>query len=402
MTRHRSPVRNEHGIALVIALLALLVISTLSIVLMSSLNVDTKITGHGVREAQALNTAEAGIGEAIARIQAGDVPNNNNPRMVAQVFNAAAGSVPVVGVDSIAMGTAQPAGAWLPYSTSTKGPDVLTVEYKTDAAKTVIYKYDKSLAQPIQTGSGQPIFKITSSGRRGTTTRRVVSEVFVTPLTLNIKGGMATNVSVKFLGNAVVCGYNHRADTPTNTGASGRAGAGGCNEVPGSQWELASGDQIGIWSTSTVQANGGAQAFGNPGSMAENQAGFYAGPWEVFNMSQAAFFTWLGPSQAAPANPNGLVYVNGDAAFNGGTGSGFLYVNGDLTLNSTFSYRGLIYCEGDLKFNGDAWVLGAIVVKGVSQLKNNGGATLLYSYDSIQQNISKYAGAFVTLSWKEN
>jgi hypothetical protein len=46
-------------------------------------------------------------------------------------------------------------------------------------------------------------------------------------------------------------------------------------------------------------------------------------------------------------------------------------------------------------------VLGGIIVKGVTNIKANGGMTILYSKDAINQSLSKYGGQFVTLNWRE-
>ena len=412
MNPHRPRGSDERGMAMVMALLVLMVISVIATLMMMGLQAETRIAGSSMRQAEALNVAEAGIAEAVSRIRVGDIEDTGaNPRMVAQIFNAPSGNVPASGADTIGLATAQPAGAWLEYSTATKGRNVLTVEYKTDAAKTVVYRYDKNVAPPIQTLSGYPIFVITSTGRVNRELRRVVSEVIRKPVNINIHGSVTAGVDVKFTGNARVCGYNHRADTPTNRGDNGRGGADGCNEDPGVQhWELPTGHKPGIWSTDDVNSSGGAVASGTPDEL-ENQTGFYAGPWEALGMSQAEFYSWIGPRTATlPGDLNGVYYLDdnsttqdhsGNYGIHGATGSGLLYVDGDLTLNSTFSYRGLIYVEGNLNINGSAWVLGALVVKGQSVLKNNGGATVLYSYDAITQNISQQAGTFVTLSWQE-
>ena len=160
-------VRGEKGVALVMALLVLMVLSLLSAAMLMNVNTETKIAAHSQREALALNAAEAGIAEAISRIRAGDIPNSLNPRMVAQVFNAASGSVPALGPDSVGLATAQPAGQWLTYSTAARGPNVLTVKYKTNPAQTVIYKYDPLQVPKVQSGSGSPIFVFTSTGFKG-------------------------------------------------------------------------------------------------------------------------------------------------------------------------------------------------------------------------------------------
>ena len=253
MSEVRGSLHNERGIGLVVAMLVLLVLSLLAGVIMMSVQSETKIAGHNLRESQALNVAEAGIGEAVARIRSGDIPSDGvNPRQVAQVFNAAAGSVPPLGVDSIPMATAQAAGSWLEYSTATKGPYVLTVEYKTNPGKTVIYKYDVTKNPPIQAVSGLPIFVITSVGRKGADARKIVTEVIQKPVVANIKAALAANADVRFIGNAVVCGFNHSGDTPQGYGDNGKGAAPDC-----ATYETGAGDLYGSWTTGATD-NGGA------------------------------------------------------------------------------------------------------------------------------------------------
>ena len=62
----RSSRSGERGIALVMALLVLLVVSIVGAMLMASLQSETKMSSHDLRQAGALNVAEAGVGEAIA------------------------------------------------------------------------------------------------------------------------------------------------------------------------------------------------------------------------------------------------------------------------------------------------------------------------------------------------
>ena len=414
MSAVRFPTRDQRGIAMVMALLVLLVISLLSATMLMSINVDTKLAGHTIREAQALNIAEAGIGEAAARIANGDFPATFNPRQVGQIFNCMPGSVPVLGADSIAMATSQPNGQWMAYSTNGKADSTLTVQYKTDAAKTVIYRYDPSKNPAINTLTGYPIYVINSTGRKGSAIRRIVAEVIQKPVNVNVKGALTADVTVKFTGNNNICGHDHRYDTPEGKGDVGRSVPEGCNENAGAaQWELGaagSGDRAGIWCSDGIDNSGGAQAWGSPDQLA-GQPGFYSGPWDALNMEQADFFALLGTPRAnEPDPPKGVFYLDNDGisgnqsgsfAFHSASGEGFLYVDGDLTLNAGFAFRGLVYVEGDVKFNGDAWILGGLVVRGKTECKSNGGATLLYSNDAIKQTVTKYSGQLVTLAWRE-
>ena len=141
MRSHVPSSRNERGVALVSALIVLFTLSLLALALMITINTETKLAGHSVRNDQALNVAEAGVGEVCNRINVGDIAlPTANPRAVAQVFLVPVGSVPVPATtDTTAMATSQAAGSWLNYSSAGKGPDVLTCEFKTDAARTAIF-----------------------------------------------------------------------------------------------------------------------------------------------------------------------------------------------------------------------------------------------------------------------
>lgn len=399
---------NERGIALVIALIVLMVVTMFAVVLMMTVNVERRTAGHGLRANDALNVAEAGVSEAIALIRHGDINlSTANPRAVAQVFLTTAGSVPALGTDSVGVATKQPSGTWLNYSTTGRSPDALTVQFKTNPQRTGIYYYDAMQTPKVNTTSGLPIYQIVSTGTVGSARRRVLTEVIQKPFYMNAKGALCAAQPINFVGNAVICGYNHSADTPNDAGKNRRGNNPDC-AVP---WETGSGDLVAAWSTGTVSNGGAAYQNGAMPVWSENQTGFYTGPWDAFNMSQADFLAWIGaPINGVPGNLNGIYYVDnntipGDQSKNigihGGDGEGLLYVDGDLTINAQFYYRGLIYVEGDLTMNGQAWVLGGIIVKGRSTVRQNGGATILYSSEAIARALAKYGGQFVTLSWRE-
>lgn len=403
--RKGLPHGNERGVALVMALLVLLVLSMLSAALMMSVNTETSIAGHSQRETQALNTAEAGLAEAVARIRIGEIPNNGNKRMVAQIFNTLPGTVPALGPDSVGLATAQPAGAWLNYSKGSRGPDVLTVRYRTDnpIAPTVIYKYDPTKNPAIQTLSGSNIFVVTSTGYAGKDVRRIQEEVMMKPFLVNVKAALAADVGIDFNGNSHTCGYDHSPLTPTGT----RDWPNCSPYHTGPQPPLP-----GAWTTGGVTVSGSGLQYGMPAPTQSNQTGFYAGPWESLTMSQAEFFNWVGAPTAIPPNPpRGVIYLDnnllhsdatGNWSYSGGDGEGLLYVDGNLTITGNFNFRGLVYIEGDAKINGTVWVLGGMIVKGATTIKHaNGNATVLYSSEAIQQALQKFGGSMVAISWKE-
>ena len=81
-----SKALNERGMALVIALVVLIVLSIMSLAFIMSINTGKRNASYDAQAARALNVADAGIAEAMERIRLGEVPNTMDPKDVAQVF----------------------------------------------------------------------------------------------------------------------------------------------------------------------------------------------------------------------------------------------------------------------------------------------------------------------------
>jgi hypothetical protein len=364
---------------------------------------------------QTLNIAEAGVGEAEARIGNQEtLMDPSDPNDACLVFNTIAGSVPVVGADTIALATGQPVGSYLNYTTATRTPDNLLIGWKKNTAGTAVMRYDASKNPAIQTLTGAPIFTITSTGRVGQTRRTIVTEVIQKPYPVLALGAFTANVYIEDLGNAVICGYDHNTNTPINDGNKGRGVMpGDIDHCIDNETGIVANDRPGVWCGAPITAGGASKTYGSPDTLGgQGQQNFYAGPWDCFGMTQADFWSFVG----MPKNPasisdwNGILYVDDntttqdgscDLGPNGVDAEGLLYVDGDLHLNSNFSYKGLVYVEGDITVNGNAWILGAIVARGKTKIKVNGNMTVLYSGETITQQITKYGSQFVTLSWRE-
>ena len=410
MERKRVTNSNERGIALVMALVSLLVVAVIAVVLMTSLSIERRISGSDLRDAQALNLADAGVGEAMSRIRNFDISlPQNNPRAVAQIFLTPAGSVPVLGTDSVAIETKQPAGQWLNYTTTNKGPDALTVEFRTNRSATqtptVIYRYDANKPTPINTLTGLPIYRITSTGRQGPSRVRIQTDVIQKPYNVSVKGAFAAAVPMSFSGNCEVCGHNHLANTPTGTRGT----------IQCAPWETTN-PLPAAWSAAGIGSGGSSHLSTSPDPSQNNAGMFYSGPWDMFGMGQSEFYSWIGaPTNLEPNPPNGIIYLDnnttyqdgisgngGSYAYHGGDGEGMLYVDGDLHINGNFNFRGLIYVEGDIDINGTCWILGGLVCHGHTTVNiANGTFTVLYSSDAIAQALAKYGGQFVTLGYRE-
>jgi Tfp pilus assembly protein PilX len=411
MRPHTDP-SNQRGVALVVAILVLAALSAIAMAMISTIVSDRQIASYDTQAQRALNNAEAGISEAVERIRRRDVPNNEDPKMVAQIFLTSAGDVPSVGTDTTALATGQPAGQWTAYSTTDQGPDVLTIQYKTNPARTQIYRYNPMNAPAVNFVSGSPIYVVTSVGRAGSARRKIVTEVTSPLLNPNLKGaGVAIAGNMHLQNNAFANGYDHLATTPAGTGSS-------FARTP--TWESANMPYTGVVSSGKVMTNGGAVAIGFPGS-AENTVSTYSGVWDALNMTQAEFFGMMGDPDPLTAlqSPKGLTYVvtgSTSSSVTGAgkkvttttvasgniTGDGLLYIAGDLDIVGDFTFRGLIWCDGYLKIKSSGWILGAVVAR---QLQLNYGGVkpiiLLASKEAVAQNISKYGSEFKTLSWRE-
>jgi hypothetical protein len=296
-------------------------------------------------------------------------------------------------------------GSYLPYSSAAKGSTVLKVQYKTRGAQ--ILKYDDAANPKENTATGNPIWVITATGRQGTASRSIYAEVTQETINIQVKGAVASNVPLDFKGNIIVCGHDHRADTPPQTGPPT------CNTLYLAA--TAHGSCLpGAWGSSTVSVQKPGNMLGEPSTYSQNNgsASFYSGPWDAVGMSQVDFWSWVGPAQSGTPNPpNGIYYLDdngvkqdksGSWHWTGGNGEGFLYCDGDIKCNGGFCFKGLIYCEGDFDVNGNCWILGGLVAKGKTSIKSNGSAIILYSSEAIRQMLSKYGGNLRTIAWREN
>ncbi|MBI5837907.1 MAG: hypothetical protein HZB25_11745 [Candidatus Eisenbacteria bacterium] len=398
----------ERGTALVIAVMVLLAVTLLAAWFLFTAKLEVQISGATQRGNKALEVAEAGVEEAIQRLANGEVPGDvTQPAAVTQIYLLAAGSLPAAGGDTTNLPTAQALASALPYSLAAKGPDVLTVNFKTTPDGATVLRYNPLHSPRINTVSGAPIYQVRSTGTAGTTSQTVLAEVCKVPATAMVAAAVMADVGIQFNGNISVCGHDHSAATPTGTRTPD------CNVGPGA-WLGASAHGscvYGGWSSGEITKQGSSDIHGEPTDTTSHRTGFFNGPWEPVGLSQADFWAWMGaPFPSPPDPPNGILYLDDDGikqnqsghfAYHGGDGEGFLYVDGDLQINGNFTYRGLIYVEGDLSINGTCWILGALVVKGKTTIHlATGDATVLYSGEAIEQALERYSRRFTRISWR--
>ena len=403
-----APARGERGIALVMAIVVLLVVTVLGSMLMQSLSTERKISGHGLRATRALSIAEAGIAEAVSRVRSGEIRlDETDPASAAQIFLASAGSLPAMSGDTTAFASLQPALGRIEYSTPGRSPNALTISFRTNARGDSIVRYDDALQPPYNTVTGFAVLRVLATGIVGQDLARVQAEVVPKPVHATLPAAVTSQVAVNLGGGFGLCGYRHAAATAFGHGAEGRSGTPACSAD-----EVGHGDVPAVWSGGTV-TNTGAVLAGSPLARIEGGTAFFSGPAEALGLSGAELTTILGTSVAAvPANVAGVVWLDDDGVVgnrgashtvSGLQGEGFLYVDGDLTLTGVTQFRGLVYVEGDLQSSATGQIVGGLVVRG----RTGGGCTLttgpsvLYSPDAMNGPVARALKTLVTLSWRE-
>ena len=390
---------DERGIALVMVIVLLLVLGVLAAMTLSQVEVETKIHGFGLRDERALDFAQAGVAEALSRIKRGDIAlDPDHPTRVAQIFLTT--SPPGVGADTTALATAQPIGEYLGYSTASKGPDVLTVQLKTDRARATAYRYDPAQTPSLNLVAGLPVYRLSVTGIVGTNRSRILSELLLQPFQLNLNAAVTTGGPVSYATTTTVCGYAHPLGFAIADAAAHASRHVGVGDVPAH------------WTTATLSGAALSQS-GSPVSALTGQSGFYSGPWEALGMSSGEFPSLMGARVVSLTTYSGLLNLDNDAtpsnqsgAFTlaGGRGEGFLYADGDLVLAGPLEFRGLVYVEGTLVANGTLDVVGALVVRGRGSgnaLTCNGITHISYSRDVVNESMGRARGLFNTLSWRE-
>jgi Tfp pilus assembly protein PilX len=452
--------KQEKGIALVIALMMILVMSVLVAGFMLTVTTEQKLGSNQVRYMEALNDAEAGISEAVARLSPGvgtgyfigETGSPSSAKWEARIVNNA--SPTNVSGSSITYYSSIQTGATnvIPYTvTAMTGADsvyVLSIKYKTNSDTTGIYYYDQSTGQQILVSGPPynapndksfPIWIVTATGMEGSTRRTMIAELTKNRLEANVTSAVATDCPSNADGYYTICGHNHKAATPDYTKIKK-----GMNDYPCWEegWELcdhtdpakclASGCLRGLTSTGDnieVQPGNSGGEFGYPEGVSEN--GEFKELYEVLGAANDADMrskydihtinseTDLKAYYAANGNKGFVEYTGPeiDAGWLPATTEGILWIKGPAKITDKKAFRGIIYVEGELGMSNDFWTLGAILCKGdtINYPKAAGGAStkrglhfrgnadILYSSEAIQNALQQItsSGGVRRISWRE-
>jgi hypothetical protein len=254
---------------------------------------------------------------------------------------------------------------------------------------------------------GSPVEVITAIGRSAIAERRIKVEATRLPINVNVKAAVLSDLGVDLRGNVTVCGHNHSIDTPEHEGIPDcndydHPHGGTCVEAGCLHAVITTGDP--------VLVKGSTDVGGYPSQWDTSPTNTFYTLAQTLGLSQEEVDDILNDADyfdVEEADPqDGITYVDNaggsQVMWNNGAGSGLLYITGDFRTTGNFVWKGLIYVEGDLVMHGTVWVLGAVVVRGVSEYADFSAGTpkILYSSDALDYYLRQHI-KFVKVGWKE-
>jgi len=423
---------NERGAGLVVAILIVVALFALGTALVFLTRTDVNISRHQTLHVEALYVAEAGAEEALHRLGLNDPTNITvngssinaairdaavppDPNWKARIFLCTPGQVPASSGSEYHTCTLQDAGSWLEYSSANDNATALTIEHKwrdldgdnvRDANEIVLY--DGSKYPPENFDSGSPVEVISLTARSATAERTIKVEATRFPLSINARAALFCDRGVDVRGNVSICGHDHAFDTPHYTMLPACENYEHCSNRTTC---IATGCVAGVMTTGDdVDKRGSTDLDGVPAPEDTSSTNQFLSLAETLGIEQAALDEILANADyTAPysADPqDGITYVDnaGGASAKwtgGGNGSGLLYTTGDLEVGGNFMWRGLIYVDGDFKITGTPSIVGAVLVRGVSDYAFSGGSPcILFSSEALDYYL-RQSLHYIKIGWKE-
>ncbi|KPJ60784.1 MAG: hypothetical protein AMJ46_04755 [Latescibacteria bacterium DG_63] len=421
-------VGSEKGNALVIALLVLMVLSTMAVAFVAVTKTETQISGNQLRGSQALYVAEAGVSEALARMSVQGSPsyigeNLSSPtvgwgRYVVLGNGASVGDPEFASTQSDSLdndgdGSIDETGEVYPEVASSQVglQEVINypwvkVRYKLgdDSGITRVLLYgdhdnDPSTRPMENFASGFPVIIVTSNGVRSNANKTVEVEAVKIP-------GPPVPGSVYTEGNLDCNGTSFHIDGNDYDPALGTIVA-GSTPLPG---VVATGG-LGAVNCNVPQGWNNIEGEGPAPSVATATFDIDL-PAYVDTYGSVADLVYNGDQ----SNPNTtgwgtiddykIIHIRGgDLHLSGSNdGGGVLLVDGDLKISGQFTWYGLIVCLGDTDFTGGGsgiHIYGCVMTQGDIATSGvvTGNADLYYSSETISK-LSDLSGYTVAL-WTE-
>jgi hypothetical protein len=364
--------RDERGMALAVAIFALVVAGALIAGAFFAGNQEQRVGQNTLRVQQSFGAGEEALNEIVANWQPG-------------TYNK-------IGI--------YPADSFIVTSRATAGG---TGSYGGVIRKLNNYLYQVDLTGRDNASASGALF---GGGAR----QRIGEFVRIRLLDMGIGGALTTQGGVKLSGNAVVDGRDHipggwstaNCDTVGDTTKAGVRAPDSAVVQTGSGAHLAGNPpfykdtsvhqstftQFGDISYNDVAAMATVQLSGGTYKTDPSTSGGVCDKSDLSNWGDG-----MNPS-AACGSYFPIVHISGDATLNGDQGQGILLVDGDLSIQGSYQYYGIVIVKGSLKTSGggstEAHFWGAVMAANVDLELNSlsGDATLNYSKCAIIQALN--------------
>ncbi|MBN1503429.1 MAG: hypothetical protein JW952_00030 [Candidatus Eisenbacteria bacterium] len=418
----------ERGNALVIALLVLLVLSSMAAIFVGVTKTEKQISGNNLRDSQSLYIAEAGVAEALSRMSApaspsyiGETTTPPTPgwgRYVVQSGTASTSdpehaATQYDGLDNDGNGQVDEAGEAYPeiYSSQISLQDPLgypwvKVRYRQmdvgGVQRVVLFgDHDNNLAtRPVMnTAHGHPVLIVTCNGRQSNATKTVEVEALRLPGP-TVPGSVYTEGTLECKGTSFLIDGNDY-DPVTGTIVTGSTPLPGVVPTQGTS----------AVDCNTPQGWNNIQGEGTAPSIVPATVDIdLAAVFDIYEaMADISYNgTQMNPNTSSwgTADDYKIVCIrNGELHLSGAnSGGGILLVEGDMTISGQFTWYGLIICLANVEFTGGGagiHIYGGVMTQGdiSSSGSVSGNADILYSSATISK-LTEFQ-TYRVCSWRE-
>lgn len=298
-------INNEKGIALVLALVVLVALTLMGIAALMTSSLDTQIAANERTAIQSQYAAEAGLAEAIARLNLGntDADYAGSPPTGTNWPVTWAGND---GIQTTYKNWKKGFGTTISSTDSTTFFNYsVSVSFKPWVGnKVAFYNHTCGYNKSTFITGGQPVYYVKSKGKSGDYRSAVVLEITKDAYSYNIKGGFTANGGVDLRGNPTVDGTPH-----TETGAAG----GSCSDANLSNPKPA------VFANGTTDPPSSGTVVGGTATPWQRGGGTARYPWDALGITESAF--------------NDL-FANKQLISYSGSRSGELWVGGTGTVTS--------------------------------------------------------------------
>ena len=424
--RTPSGERRQSGNAMVVALLVLMVMTSVGVAYVAVTKSEKQIAGNSMTAAQAMYAAEAGIAEGLHRMAfpaestnyigpAGPATAGWGKYIVlasgASMLDTDGGALASDGLDNDGDTFVDESGERYPEVLTKQAinPDALRypfvrVEFKTQGTQLLRFgdADDNPTTPPVENlVKGAPVLRITASGRRGNAAKTLEAEAVRFPL-VSVASTIWAGGPMGFNGNAfLIDGHDHAATVPYDTLT-------GAVPVPAI---LTSGPT----STAGLSTNQKDNVTGEGGDGSVQQSTFTYDFVQLWSqLTGMADFKDTGPlTYGSSTPPHGtltspkVTVVDGGLTINGTwQGAGILMVNGNLAMGGGCTFKGIVIATGDVKLTGggpsdQARIVGGVIYQGslVGASSTSGSGRIFYSSEAVNAalTLNRYSLAW----WRE-